>query len=302
MDKQYIDLLKKLKKEEILKIVNLFHQYCLFYDYPIAEEINKEKKENIISYLMDKLDVYVKFVISSIDYKELEKLKKTKDYNLELFKKNYLIINDTLSSDIKKLISQYLKNKSVNKKIKENKEIYLLARGIMTCYGALPLSLFKTLIGEKEYLLISINNDNLYKIEDDKIYINKITNKRKINKYIKNNDLKKYSKNAYLKLGNNTYHHTFTTYKKLIRVLKNNYLFKNKDINFLDEKIVIPYLYNNTKDEDMALNNLDEAILKYFEFGNSKLKEKIISSLKLVREEFPLWEYRGRSIKEEKND
>ena len=56
MDKQYIDLLKKLKKEEILKIVNLFHQYCLFYDYPIAEEINKEKKENIIIALSQEED------------------------------------------------------------------------------------------------------------------------------------------------------------------------------------------------------------------------------------------------------
>ncbi len=302
MDKSYLELIKSLKKEELLKIVNLFHQYCLIYNYPVSITISKAKKEDIINYIFAKLDIYVKCIIMSMDTIEFKQLKKTKEYYIPTFIDNYLIINNILTLDVKKIINKYLKNKKVVAKVKANRKIYNIASGIMICYGALKTTTFKELIGEEAFLLVAIRKNSNYTILDDKIIVNKLTNKRKINKYVKNLNIRKFSKSEYEKIGKNTYHHSFNAYKKLIKVLKSNYLFKQKDISFLDQVIIIPYLYNNTKEESLAFNNLNQIIDNYFEFGTSKLKERIISSIKLIKEEFPLWEYRGKSLKEESND
>lgn len=84
-------------------------------------------------------------------------------------------------------------------------------------------------------------------------------------------------------------------------MLKSNYIFKNKDIEFIDKYIVIPYLYNSLNEEEIAKNNLEETIIKYFEFKKDKLKNKMLEEVTKIRDEFPLWEYRGYSKKEVKN-
>ena len=71
------------------------------------------------------------------------------------------------------------------------------------------------------------------------------------------------------------------------------YVFKNKDIEFVDENIVIPYLYNSLNEEDIAYKRLEETIENLFEFKSEKLKNKMLQEISKIRNEFPLWEYRG---------
>ena len=76
-------------------------------------------------------------------------------------------------------------------------------------------------------------------------------------------------------------------------MLKSNYVFRNKDIEFVDKFIVIPYLYNSLNEEDIAKKNLEETITTLFEFKGEKLKHKMLEEIMKIRCEFPLWEYRG---------
>ena len=69
---------------------------------------------------------------------------------------------------------------------------------------------------------------------------------------------------------------------------------------FLDEVIIIPYLYNNVKDEIIALDNLSNNMDMYFEFTHNNLKKRIISYIQKIKEDFPIWEYHGKSINEVK--
>ena len=99
-------------------------------------------------------------------------------------------------------------------------------------------------------------------------------------------------------MGSSIYHHNIKSYKTFIRVLKRNYVFSKDDIVFIDNNIIIPYLYNSLNEEKIANKNLENTIINLFEFKGDKLKQKILSSVKLIREDFPLWEYRGFSKNE----
>ena len=85
-------------------------------------------------------------------------------------------------------------------------------------------------------------------------------------------------------------------------MLKSNYIFKNNDIKFVDQKIVIPYLYNSLNEEEIAKNNLIDTITTLFEFKSDKLKNKMLEEIVKIRDEFPLWEYRGFSKSEVKDE
>ena len=76
-------------------------------------------------------------------------------------------------------------------------------------------------------------------------------------------------------------------------MLKNHYVFKRNDIDFVDNNVVIPYLYTSINEEEMAYKMLEETITNLFEFKGEKLKEKMLSEITEIRNEFPLWEYRG---------
>ncbi|MEG0794754.1 MAG: hypothetical protein RSG95_03050, partial [Bacilli bacterium] len=137
-----------------------------------------------------------------------------------------------------------------------------------------------------------------YFIKNGAIISTKLNNKKRINKYLKSNVIKNFTKYELINLGNTTYHHGMKSYKKLIKTLKRNYVFKNHDILFVDNKIIIPYLYNSLNDEETARVNLEITISNYFEFNNEKLKELMLTKIIEIKKNFPLWEYRGFSREE----
>lgn len=307
-NKKINEYLSKLKKEELIDLVNHFHMLCEVNDFHKAIEIEKEKKEFILDYLVDLYSKYVKFFISSLDNEDYNLLKKIikKSSILSIDNKFLKYLNDSkilfaneMPKETKSLIKKYINNKKIVKDIRNNEKYYNIAKGIILAYGVIDINRFKELIGSyKYYLLISNYYKKDYIIQNDRVVSNKLSNKKKINKYYKDKDIKEFSKKDYLNLGKNIYHHDIKSYKKLIKILKKNYIFKNYDIIFVDKMIVTPYLYNSLSDEKLARENLEQAIDNYFEFHNQKLKDMMLNNIIKIKKEFPLWEYRGKSSSE----
>ena len=317
-NKTFKEYLSNLKKEELNKIIECYNQLCIIFDYPKIEE-SKGKKEELINSLVNIKDNYFKGIIKLLDQKDFDSLTKivkkpseeqlinNKDLINYLKEKHIFYTLDNLSVvtdiDLKKIIS----SKEVIKYVKKNNDLYKMMDGIIIAYGVIDLEYFNIIIS-------SIDNFNLiipklefyykkdYKVLVDRIITNKLNNKKRINRYFKDKNNKSFTIKDYIKMGNNTYHHGIKSYKAFIKMLKNHYVFKNSDIAFIDKNIVIPYLYNSLNEEEKANKNLEDTILSLFEFKGDKLRLKMIEEITEIRSEFPLWEYRGYTKKESKDE
>ena len=317
----YITYIKKLKKEELINIINDYNSLRKIYG-GIKIEIKKDKKDTIVEKIVDNIGNYLKYIIMSLDLEDYNILKHliTKkvdnDYLLEnrnfinyLISKEILIREQDLviHKDIKLMINNLLKDKEIITYIKKWDRIYKLVDGVIIAYGVVDRKYFDIIISgimDKELIIpkIEFYYKKEYKIDSKKIVSTKLSNKKRIDSYLKNKKYKYFPNKDYILMGNSLYHHNIKSYKKFIKMLKSNYVFRNKDIEFVDKCIVIPYLYNSLNEEDVAKQNLEETVTKYFEFKGDKLKTKMLSEIMKIRDEFPLWEYRGFSKMEVKNE
>ena len=317
-NKTFKEYLSNLKKEELNKIIECYNKLCIIFDYPKIEE-SKGKKEELINSLINIKDNYFKGIIKLLDQKDFDTLTKivkkpseellvnSKDLINYLKEKHIFYTLDNLSVvtdiDLKKIVS----SKEVIKYVKKNNDFYKMMDGIIIAYGVIDLKYFNIITS-------SVDNSNLiipklefyykkdYKVLSDRIITNKLNSKKRIARYFKDTNYKSFTIKDYIKMGNNTYHHGIKSYKAFIKMLKNHYVFKNSDIEFIDKNIVIPYLYNSLNEEEKAKKNLEDTILSLFEFKGDKLRLKMLEEITEIRCEFPLWEYRGFTKKESTNE
>lgn len=311
---EYADYLQKLSKEKLQSIIDDYNKLGSIYNLDVVNT-KKLKKDDLIKKIDELKNDYFKYWIMSLDLKDFNILKQLvfRKVNDEFLHENRDFINLLLEKsilfqeqelmmawDVSALIKELTKNKEVVKTVKIWDRIYKIVEGIIVAYGVISRKYFDKIVSEIENNeLILPKLDYYYKrdyiIDDKKIMSNKLNNKKRINSYLKNDKYKMFTNKEFGELGSSIYHHGIKCYKRFIKMLKNNYVFRNSDIEFVDKNIVIPYLYNSLNEEDVAKKNLEETIEKLFEFKGDKLKQKMLEEVMKIRDEFPLWEYRGFS-------
>lgn len=307
----YKEYLNKLKKNELINIINDYNKLCDIYGF---EKINdaKSKKEVLVDLIDNVKENYTKGIIMSLDKQDFlslkEMIKKSSMESLNnnralinfLKSKYILLLNDTLEIPKDTKINEILKDRKVQKHIDYWTNVYDFVNGVIIAYGVVDISYFNELIKDAKgknniFKMLDFYYKRNYIIEADRLISNKLSNKKRIDKYFKNKNYKKFTIKEYIALGRSIYHHNIKSYRKFIRMLKNYYVFKKKDIEFVDKYIVIPYLYNKINEEEVAKSILEETIVKLFEFKGDKLKTKMVTEIVKIRNEFPLWELSGHS-------
>lgn len=310
------DILKTKKKEELINIINDYNKLVKIYAKEEIEINKKSKKEDLINKIINIKEEYIQMIVCSLDIEDFEILKsllsnKISISNYESFC-NYLNSKEVfiqecsfeLIDNNKNILEEMIKSKEVNNYIKKWNRIYKVVEGIIVAYGVVDINYFKNIIkkleDENKVLdKLEYYYKRSYTINDKMLVSNKLSNKKRIDKYYKDNKYKEFSIKDFESLGNNLYHHNIKAYKKFIKMLKNNYVFKKRDIEYVDKKIVIPYLYISLNEEEKAAKNLEKRILESFEFNKDRLKNNMLSEITKIRNEFPLWEYRGHTKMEE---
>lgn len=318
---EYQDYLEKLNKEKLQSIIDDYNLLGKVFNY---ESINtkRQKKEDLLKQIAEIKDNYFKYFVMSLDLKDFNTLKQLvfKKVNDDYLKENREFINYLLAKnilfqeqelmlawDISDLLKKLIRDKEVIKYVKIWNRIYKLVDGIIVAYGVVSRKYFDIIVsGIDNHEQIIPKLEYYYKkeylIDSKKIMSTKLTNKKRINRYVKNDKYKMFTNKEFVEMGNSTYHHGIKSYKRFIKMLKNNYVFRNSDIEFVDKNIVIPYLYNSLNEEDEAQKNLEETVITLFEFKGDKLKQKMLAEIMKIRDEFPLWEYRGFSKLEVNNE
>lgn len=312
----YEEYLKSLKKDELNSIVANYDKLCDIYGFKKIEN-KKLKKDALIKEILECLNDYLKGIIMSLDKVDFEALKTIlKNNNNEVLNQykdfiNYLkslkIVyqsdNLQISKEILEIIKKLIKDKEVGNYVKENDYLYKLSEGIIIAYGVIDLNDFKEIV-KNEYIidLLDFYYKKDFDITDEMLLSKKLTNKKRINKYYKDKNYQQFSLKDFLALGSNSYHHSIKAYKKFIKMLKNNYVFKKRDLDFVDINVVIPYLYNSLNEEEIASKNLEDTVISLFEFKGEKLKQRMLQEIKLIRKDFPLWEYRGHTKNEKEHE
>lgn len=313
---EYKQLLNRLKKNELSNILKDYNKFANMFNLVEVKDVSG-KKDNLIRDILEVKKDYVKSVIMCLDLSGYEALKVivTKKYDEAYLNEhrdliNYLINkkilwqmdNLIIAQDVLKDIKEVLKDKTIISHISKWDKTYRLVNGIIIAYGAVDRKYFDILISKLKnkdniYPMLEVYYKRDYSLEDN-IVSNKLTNQKRINKYLKDINYKEFKMKDFVEMGSSIYHHNIKSYKTFIRVLKRNYVFSKADIAFVDNNIIIPYLYNSLNEEKIANKNLENTIINLFEFKGDRLKQKILTSVKLIREDFPLWEYRGFSKKE----
>ena len=244
----------------------------------------------------------IKSILKNNNNEVLNQYKNLINY-LKSLKIVYQSDNLQIPKEILEVIKKLIKDKEVANYIKENDYLYKLSEGIIIAYGVIDLNDFKKII-KHEYIidLLDFYYKKDFDITCEMLLSKKLTNKKRINKYYKDKDYQQFSLKDFLALGNNSYHHSIKAYKKFIKMLKNNYVFKKRDLDFVDINVVIPYLYNSLNEEEIASKNLEDTVISLFEFKGEKLKQKMLQEIKLIRKDFPLWEYRGHTKNEKEHE
>ena len=305
MSKTFESFLNNASKQELTDIINHYNEIAAIFDNMVLVPVGL-KKEEIINYLVNYKKSYVKDILRTLNNKEFNEVVKGK-YNIKLqryLEESFLLNEDkVMYSDIKDLVNELVKDKSIVDITKKMSGVDSIVKGIVIAYGVIDTNYFKKILDDfcdAEMLIgiLKVKEHENYLIGSKMILSKLLTNKKRIERYYKNDKYKKFSIIEFKELGLSKHHHSMKEYKKLMGTLNNNYVFNRKDIEFIDENIIIPYLYTSINEEDVAKDILVKKLEEFFEFREDKIRNKIYELVLGIRNNFPLWEYRGYSKNE----
>ena len=156
----YITYIKKLKKDELINIINDYNSLREIYG-GIKIETKNAKKDKLIEDITEIQNTYFKYVIMSLDLEDYNILKHlmTKKINSDYLLENRVFLNYLISKciliqeqdlvipkDTKVLISNLLKDKEVITYIKKWDRIYKLVDGVIIAYGIVDRKYFDIII------------------------------------------------------------------------------------------------------------------------------------------------------------
>ena len=220
----YITYIKKLKKDELINIINDYNSLREIYG-GIKIETKNAKKDKLIEDITEIQNTYFKYVIMSLDLEDYNILKHlmTKKINNDYLLENRVFLNYLISKciliqeqdliipkDTKVLISNLLKDKEVITYIKKWDRIYKLVDGVIIAYGVVDRKYFDIIISgilDKELIIPKMNYyyKKEYKIDNKKIISTKLSNKKRIDSYLKNKKYKYFTNKDYCLLGSSIY-------------------------------------------------------------------------------------------------
>jgi len=173
----YIEYLKKLKKEDLTKIINDYNKLCDIYKEEKIEDA-KSKKDVLVEKINEIKDKYLKYLIMSLDLNDYNNLKEvlkkntTKVLNEHKELINYFIEKrivfqkDNLEVPNDLEFKVCFKNKEINNYVKKWSRIYDLVNGMIIAYGVISKDYFSFVtsgIENKEEILPKL--DFYYKKE-----------------------------------------------------------------------------------------------------------------------------------------
>ena len=299
------DYVCSLKKEGLISIISNYNELATIFNKPTVDATGVNKDMFIDIIINNRKDMLTLFLetLDKEEYKMICNNKIDAKFQKYLIKYNIVDKDGNMFSDTKRSISHLLNNKEIRNKINNIDTIKIIINGLIIAYGVVDLNYCRDILAkncnfDEIISIMKLKGSDNYRIDNNKIVSKLLKNKGRINRYFNNKKYKKFTIKELKELGNNKYHYNIKEYKKLISILKNNYIFKKKDLMFIDDNIIIPYLYTSINEEDIAKNSLNKKLEEYFEFRKDKIQDRIFKEVDGIRFNFPLWEYRGYSKKE----
>lgn len=309
--------LEDKKIQEIDLIIDKFNNIS-----ELSLKYNNLKKSQKVDLLFNNLDKYLDSLVklfNEYEYKAFKLLSKRKNYKksllseieihiLEMLKLYNLVYIETkkneeyyhIYSDIKKVLF---------KTISKNNYKYILlwedklnfVKGIINIFGIVSLDdLFlvytKNFSETKEQLFNVLNKQisihKYYKIGEIKkkiyIYNYNFSSLKLAEEFINENDLDKYGYLTYIEYGNRTFEYN-KEYKKLIKLIKRNYVYKKSDLLKFINVSLNKYVDLYQIDIDKAQKFLEKSLKDKFEFKNIELENKLMTQIEKLAKEEPRW-------------
>lgn len=218
--------------------------------------------------------------------------------------------------EIRNILKEILKDKSIKKSSKENKICKSNLYNLMSTYGVITLDKLLEIYNQ---VYKKISRDELYDlimlcgIFDGDIRITKIDDGYLVyNMEFEDEDhalefyysitddidYKIYTKEEYDEIGEGSYHYNFLEFEKLDSFLQLNLGMDDEEAYMFDQMFVLDYLYSYQIDNNEAKRNLDINLKRDFSELNIIDKSFICKTILAIAKNYPNYNYRGYSYNE----
>lgn len=339
---EYISSFKKDELERLLKINAVILDDNSKFARVIS--VSSHKKNNVVEEFKKSIKEIYTTILKNVDEDVIMQLEKyLKRYKNEIFEYNFVekylslhfieFLNVNCIAKIKysksdnklylytpveirDILKEILKDKSIKKISKENKICKSNLYNLMSTYGVITLDKLLEIYNQ---VYKKISRDELYDlimlcgIFDGDMRIAKIDDGYLVYTMAFDNDdcalefyysitddidYKIYTKEEYDEIGEGTYHHNFEEFGKLDCFLQFK-LEMPDDVSYMfDEMFTLDYLYSYQIDNNEAKRNLDINLKKDFSELNIIDKSFICKTILAIAKNYPNYNYRGYSYNE----